>query len=43
VKDELENQLLGLDIVDYTIEEDVCRVVTSKEHFAQVSKSIENL
>lgn len=42
-KDDLENQLLGLEIVDYAIEDDVCRVVTSKEHFAHVAKSIENL
>lgn len=41
--DTLENQLLGLDISDYTIEEWVCRVVTTRENFTTVAKHIENL
>lgn len=41
--DILENHLLGLDIVDYTIEEWVCRVVTTKEHFNTVLKNIDHL
>lgn len=42
-QDKLENELLGLDISDYTLEEGVCRVVTSKENFNGVLKNIENL
>jgi YebC/PmpR family DNA-binding regulatory protein len=42
-QDKLENELLGLDISDYTFEEGVCRVVTSKENFNGVLKNIENL
>lgn len=39
----LENQLLGLEISDYTIEEGICRVVTTKDNFASVLKNIEHL
>lgn len=37
----LEEQLLDLPISDYTIEEGICRVVTTKEYFHTVLKSIE--
>ncbi len=42
-QDMLENQLLGLDISDYTLEEGICRVTTTKDNFASVLKSIDHL
>ncbi len=41
--DSLEEQLLGLDIQDYTLEEGMCRVVTSRENFNSVSHTLENM
>jgi transcriptional/translational regulatory protein YebC/TACO1 len=41
--DALENQLLGLEISDYTVDEGICRVVTTRENFITVSKNIEHL
>lgn len=41
--DIIENQLLGLDISDYTIDEWICRVTTSKDNFTSVLKSIDHL
>lgn len=41
--DLLENQVLELDIEDYIIEDDVCRVITSKANFIQVRNALEEL
>lgn len=39
----LEEDLLGLDIDDFEEEENICRVVTSRENFIHVRKEIEAL
>ena len=39
----LEDDLLGLDIDDFEEEENICRVVTSRENFIHVRKEIEAL
>ncbi len=39
----LENQLLWLDITDYTFDGDICRVTTTKEYFNTVLKNIDHL
>jgi|GEM_PF-4199344 len=41
--DTLEEQLLGLDIQDYTLEEGMCRVVTTRENLNKVAHSLENM
>ena len=42
-KTALEEDLLGLDIDDFEEQENICRVVTSRENFIHVRKKVEEL